>query len=202
MDPYNNTFHDDYEDFWYIPKQFILLGPPGSGKSTLAEAISKAYSTDKFSAGSLLREEIVCDTILGNQIKETVESGELVSTEVMTELMARHIRKSESYVLDNFPRSVEQAELVRNFFKYNDLIVIRLDISWEEADQRIEQRSRKDDIDPAIVNRRREIYNIELTEIIQTLLSGHGGHYFSIEVDNKSTISIMNEIKLLMGETV
>ncbi len=91
----------------------ILLGAPGAGKGTQAEAISAKLGIPQISTGNMLREAVKNGTALGLQAKEAMESGALVSDEIVIGILKDRIAEPDAangYILDGFPRTVAQAE--------------------------------------------------------------------------------------------
>ncbi len=91
----------------------ILLGAPGAGKGTQAEAISKKLSIPQISTGNMLREAVKNGTELGLKAKEAMESGALVSDEIVIGILKDRIAQPDAangFILDGFPRTVTQAE--------------------------------------------------------------------------------------------
>lgn len=91
----------------------IIFGPPGAGKGTQAERLEKDLSVLKLSTGDILRAEASSGSELGKRLKSTLDAGELVSDEVMIELIANCIRDEdcqEGFILDGFPRTLAQAK--------------------------------------------------------------------------------------------
>lgn len=117
--------------------KIILLGPPGSGKGTVAEKIEKEFQLKHISAGALLREEISKGTAIGKKIKKTVESGELVPDELVTQLVKQEIKNRKDYLLDGFPRTVNQARAIEDL---RIPMVIYLDIAEKEVVTRLSGR--------------------------------------------------------------
>ena len=104
----------------------ILFGPPGSGKGTQAENITKYFNFHKISSGDLLRSEIYKKTILGNEIKTTIEKGSFVSDKIINNLIEKILSDKKYYnriIFDGYPRNLEQAK--------------NLDLLVEKYDQRI-----------------------------------------------------------------
>jgi adenylate kinase len=88
----------------------VFLGAPGSGKGTQASLISKELKINIISTGNLLREEVESKTKTGELIKKTMESGDLVSDEIVMELIKDKILKfNDGFILDGFPRNINQA---------------------------------------------------------------------------------------------
>ena len=91
----------------------VLLGPPGAGKGTQAESICSSYSIPHISTGNMLREAIEAGTKLGLEAKSLMDSGILVSDEVIIGLVEERIAApdcSSGFLFDGFPRTIPQAE--------------------------------------------------------------------------------------------
>ncbi len=105
--------------------KLILLGPPGSGKGTISERLKKEFKLYHLSAGALLREEVAKNTTIGQQIKQYIDRGELVPPEFVVQLVKLAVKNKTNYILDGFPRSIEQANHIKEL---NIDAVILLDI--------------------------------------------------------------------------
>ena len=92
--------------------KIILLGPPGSGKGTVSEKLVKDFSLKHVSPGVLLREEVAKETTIGKDIKQIIESGDLVPDQLVVEIVKLEINNKNNYILDGFPRTIGQAELI------------------------------------------------------------------------------------------
>ena len=93
-----------------MKKHLLFLGAPGAGKGTQAEFLSKTYSYLHLSTGELLRKEIKMNTILGNQVRDIIERGELVSDELVLKIVRQNLtRVNKGWILDGFPRNLSQA---------------------------------------------------------------------------------------------
>ena len=124
-------------------KNIILIAPPSAGKGTISKILSEKYHLPHISVGDLLRASVESDDEQGNYIKQQMNSGKLVSDELIINLIENRITKEDcknGYILDGFPRNINQAK------KYDELvikhnikngIVILLDISYEKAKKRI-----------------------------------------------------------------
>ena len=91
----------------------ILLGAPGAGKGTQAEVISEALSIPQISTGNMLREAVKNGTEYGLKAKAAMESGALVSDEIVIGILKDRIAQDDcakGFILDGFPRTVPQAE--------------------------------------------------------------------------------------------
>ena len=93
--------------------KIILLGPPGAGKGTQAEAICEKYGIPHISTGNMLREAVEAGTALGLEAKSLMDSGILVSDEVIVGLVEERIGSSDctqGFLFDGFPRTIPQAQ--------------------------------------------------------------------------------------------
>lgn len=91
----------------------ILLGAPGAGKGTQAEVIAQALSIPQISTGNMLREAVKNGTEYGIKAKAAMESGALVSDDIVIGILKERIAQDDcknGFILDGFPRSVPQAE--------------------------------------------------------------------------------------------
>jgi len=101
----------------------ILLGPPGAGKGTHAVPLSKRLKLPHISTGDLFRSNLGNNTILGKKAKYYMDRGELVSDELVIEMLLERIAQNDcrdGYILDGFPRTLEQAKAFEKHLKKND----------------------------------------------------------------------------------
>lgn len=93
--------------------KLVLIGSPGAGKGTQAKILSKHFDIAHISTGELLREEINSRTELGLKIIDIMNNGELVSDNIVKELLSKRVLKKDcknGFILDGYPRNVEQAQ--------------------------------------------------------------------------------------------
>jgi adenylate kinase len=143
----------------------LLIGPPGSGKGTQGERLAAGLGLEHVAAGDLLRDEVEKQTPLGKRVQDMMQRGELVPDAVIISLlMPRVLAASDAngYVLDGFPRSVDQAVEARKLAELAAAgpdAVIYLDAPREELVRRILARAeiegRADDNPQTVSNRLR-----------------------------------------------
>ena len=93
--------------------RIILLGAPGSGKGTQAENLMRDYGCPQISTGVLLREAVEQGTSIGKIVEEIMARGELVSDDIVLDLIAsslEDIENDKGYLLDGYPRNINQAK--------------------------------------------------------------------------------------------
>jgi adenylate kinase len=159
-----------------MPLNVLLLGPQGAGKGTQASRISAEYGIPHIASGEILRAEMQADTELGRRVKDVYDRGDLVSDDLMIELIRTRLAQPDTevgFVLDGFPRTTVQAEALDAMF--NEIgrsfsVVFALQIPDEVAFERLRRRAeiegRRDDTDEAI-HRRLENYHRETAPLIE-----------------------------------
>lgn len=93
--------------------RILLIGAPGSGKGTQATRLAAHYGVAHIASGDLLRQQISAGTPLGEKVRGLVESGDLVPDELVLEVLTPALTSASDaggYILDGFPRNLEQAE--------------------------------------------------------------------------------------------
>ena len=122
----------------------IMLGPPGAGKGTQAERLAKARGIPKISTGDMLREAVKAGTEVGLRAKAIMERGELVSDEVMIDIVRDRLDRPDArpgFILDGFPRTVAQAGALDGLMDGRDpLIVIDIAVPEDELVRRLSTR--------------------------------------------------------------
>ncbi|HVD91662.1 MAG TPA: nucleoside monophosphate kinase [Vicinamibacterales bacterium] len=121
----------------------MLMGPPGSGKGTQAVRIAARYAVPHISTGDTLRAAVKAGSALGRQVADTLASGGLVSDEVVTGLVRERLAAPDTArgcILDGFPRTASQAEVLDAMLGGATLIVVLLVAADEEIVRRLTAR--------------------------------------------------------------
>lgn len=93
--------------------KIILLGPPGAGKGTQAQFICREFEIPQISTGDMLRAAVSAGSLLGDRVKSVMDSGALVSDEIIIDLVKERIARDDcesGFLFDGFPRTVVQAQ--------------------------------------------------------------------------------------------
>jgi adenylate kinase len=159
-----------------MPLNVLLLGPQGAGKGTQAKRIAADHGIPHIASGEILRAEMGAGTDLGERVREVYDRGDLVSDDLMIELIRNRLEQPDTdngFVLDGFPRTTVQAEALDSIL--SDIgrsfsVVFALQIPDELAFERLRKRAaeegRADDTDEAI-QRRLETYHRETEPLIE-----------------------------------
>lgn len=133
-----------------MKKIFIFLGPPGSGKGTQTSRLADKLSIPHIDTGSLLRKNIQDGTEQGIIAKRFIDKGQLVPIEVVSNVIKERLSKDDcldGYILDGFPRSIEQAEALKKitdeigrFNLKDDALAIYFEIDTESLVHRLINR--------------------------------------------------------------
>lgn len=124
----------------------IMLGGPGSGKGSVGGVLSQEYNIPHIATGDIFRAEIKNETKLGLEIKDLISKGQLVSDEIVVEIVKNRLLQEDAkngVILDGFPRTEKQAIALEQFLKENNKkidVAVELDVSDEDIIKRIVNR--------------------------------------------------------------
>lgn len=173
--------------------RIVLLGAPGSGKGTQAKKLMADRNIPQISTGDMLRAAIAAGTRFGQQAKEIVDSGELVSDDIMLGIISERLAESDTadgFILDGFPRTEKQAldleELLDTMDQPLDAAIL-MDVDFDVLLKRLTGR-RTCSLTGKLLN----IYFSSQEELDECL--GAGGELIQRADDNEATIANRLEI--------
>ena len=173
-----------------MKKKLLFIGPPGAGKGTQANLFCAKYGLDHLSTGDLLRDEVSSGSALGRKASELMNKGELVSDELVLSIVEGRLAKiKKGWLLDGFPRNVNQANLLK---KLLDTIeqpleaVISIKIADDFLIKRLLARGREDDNEEVISNRLK-VYREKTSPLID-LYRKQG---ILVEIDGNADIDVV-----------
>lgn len=149
----------------------VLFGPPGAGKGTQSAKLIEKYQLVHLSTGDIFRANIKGGTELGVLAKSFIDQGKLVPDEVTIGMLASEVNKSpnaKGFIFDGFPRTSAQALALDNLLEEKGTsisMMLALEVEEEELRKRLLLRGkdsgRADDQDPAVIQKRIDVYNAE-----------------------------------------
>ena len=173
-----------------MKKKLLFIGPPGAGKGTQANLFCSKYGLDHLSTGDLLRDEVSSGSDLGLQASEIMNKGELVSDELVLSIVEGRLENiKKGWLLDGFPRNVNQANALKNLLeKINHPLeaVISIQIADDVLIKRLLSRGREDDNEEVIVNRLK-VYREKTSPLID-LYSKQG---LLVEIEGNADIDVV-----------
>lgn len=125
-------------------KIIILLGAPGAGKGTQASYLKEKYQLLHISTGDLFRENLAKNTKIGQEAKSYMDKGALVPDSIVIAMLEDRLQKDDAkkgYILDGFPRTIPQAEVLNTLIKNNPhVIALSLEVPDEMIIERLSKR--------------------------------------------------------------
>ena len=151
--------------------RLVLLGPHGAGKGTQAAILSEKLNIPHISTGDLFRANIGEGTPLGVEAKSYMDAGKLVPTDVTARMVEDRLSQDDAangFLLDGFPRTVEQAEILKDLLAKKDQVldgVLNFQVSDDVVVERMLARGREDDNEETI-RTRMSVYRDETMPLI------------------------------------
>ena len=170
--------------------RIVLIGPPGAGKGTQAALLSEKLGVPHISTGDLFRANISENTELGQTAKSYIDAGNLVPSSVTNDMVAERIGEgdaAEGFLLDGYPRSVEQADALSELLAKNDLTidaVLEFAIDDDTVVERMLARGRADDTEE-VIRHRMDVYRSETAPLLD---------YYAGKVVKIDAVGEVNEI--------
>lgn len=154
-------------------RRILFLGPPGGGKGTQAKLLTKALGVPHVSTGDMLREAVASESDLGKKASEFMAAGDLVPDDLVVAMVEERLARDDAqcgYVLDGFPRNVDQAEALASALGADGIettIVLHVDEAQivERLLRRAALEGRPDD-NEATIRRRLEVFRRETEPLI------------------------------------
>lgn len=152
--------------------RLLLIGAPGSGKGTQAVRLAEHFGITHISSGDLLRQHVRDGTAFGRQVQQYVSRGDLVPDQMVLDMLRKPIVEASArggYVLDGFPRTVEQAEIAYQTARELGVAVqvaAYLDVGRDELVRRLLARGRGADDTQEVIEHRLEVYEAKTRPMI------------------------------------
>tara|TARA_Y100000590_G_C15294938_1_gene854008 strand:+ start:107 stop:679 length:573 start_codon:yes stop_codon:yes gene_type:complete len=174
----------------------VFFGPPGSGKGTQAKFISTTFNIPHLSTGEILRNSLKEKTNLSLQLKKIIDSGGLVSDDILNQIITDRISQKDckkGFIFDGYPRTLSQAYFINGYFLENNLKVkffFEFKIDNQIISKRISKRAieegRNDDNIEIIQNRLNE-YKEETLPVLAYYEKEYKSIYLKIEGSQEIT---------------
>ena len=152
----------------------VFIGPPGCGKGTQANILKESILPDLniLTVSSLLKEKSQDESILGKDIKNKMDNGDLIEDTIVISVLKEKVNtlSNEQILIDGFPRSSIQADSLHEIFENKDLSIINFEVDDEQLLQRIKKRSMEESrADDSFFEKRLQIYKKSHLEILNSL---------------------------------
>ena len=159
-----------------MPLDIVIFGPPGAGKGTQAKRIATDVGIPHVATGDMLRAAMEAGTELGRTVKETYDRGDLVSDQLMIQLIRERLSQPDTvdgFVLDGFPRTLAQAEALDQMLEEIErgelAIVLNFMVGDDVVQERIIGRARaehRSDDTPEKVQHRLDVFHAETEKLV------------------------------------
>lgn len=120
--------------------EFVIFGPPGSGKGTYSSRLESKLNVKHIATGDIFREAVDKENELGKKVSEYLEKGKLVPDSLVNKVVKRKLKEinKSDFILDGYPRTVEQAKFLDNFLELDAVII--LDVTESIIIERLSSR--------------------------------------------------------------
>jgi adenylate kinase len=142
----------------------LLIGAPGAGKGTQAARVARHFGLTHISSGDLLRRHVKEETAIGRQVAEYIDRGDLVPDSIIMDMLYKPVMAASAtggYILDGFPRTVEQAEAayaVAGELGVQVQLAVHIEVAPDELLRRLKARGRGEDDNESVIKHRLAIY--------------------------------------------
>ena len=152
----------------------VFIGPPGCGKGTQANILKDKILPDLniLTVSSLLKEKSQDQSILGKEIKDKMDNGDLIEDTLVISVLKEKVNSlsNEQILIDGFPRSSIQADSLLDIFHDTEISIINFEVDDSQLLERIKKRSIEESrADDSFFNKRLKIYKNSHQEIINSL---------------------------------
>jgi adenylate kinase len=175
--------------------RLLLIGAPGAGKGTQAELLAERFGITHVSSGDLLRQHVRDQTAIWQTIKSYLDRGDLVPDSVVMDMLRKPVvaaAEAGGYVLDGFPRTVDQAKAsfpTAQALGAEVQAAVHLDVPREELVRRLLARGRGSDDTEAVIDRRLQVYE----DMTVPLLEYYAGREWMFTVDGAEPPEAVHE---------
>ena len=174
--------------------RIIFFGPPGSGKGTQAKLLANELNILHLSTGDILREKLSDGDSLSIKLKEVMSSGNLVSDEILNQIIANKLMSEEcgnGFILDGYPRTISQSDFLVSFFKSNSLIldvIFNFKIDFKLVEERIMLRSKQEqrsDDNINVIKTRLDNFIEETYPVSKFFSENYSQNFFTIDASQE-----------------
>lgn len=175
--------------------RLLLIGAPGAGKGTQAVQLAERLGVTHISSGDLLRSHVTEETSLGKAVQQYVSRGDLVPDQMVLDMLRKPIvaaSESGGYVLDGFPRTVDQAKIAYETARELGVAVqvaVHLDVPTDELVRRLLARGRGADDTTEVIEHRLEVYE----EKTRPMIAYYADREELITVDGSQPAEVVTE---------
>ena len=174
--------------------KIIFFGPPGSGKGTQAKLLANELNILHLSTGDILREKLSDGDSLSIKLKEVMSSGNLVSDEILNQIIANKLMSEEcgnGFILDGYPRTISQSDFLVSFFKSNSLVldvIFNFKIDFKLVEERIMLRSKQEqrsDDNINVIKTRLDNFIEETYPVSKFFSENYSQNFFTIDASQE-----------------